>query len=1270
VPPDQSQRPDQTQRPDQHQQVPAQDQPRDGIDRGDANRPPVPLVGVDSSQYGVPRVVTRDVSDWTRTDQTLFRGDARSPAEIRADGGFRPPYMTREGWQNHPEWATPDIAQHVGGRTNAFVSTSTDRTVGENFAISSYVYEINAPGGIYTDPTLHPVTGRETHGEGEVLFPGGINWGYVRGWYEMRYEPGTGFVGGDFVPNPDYIGDRASTPTTTDTSAATPPGTDQAPTRPDQRQDPNQPPPYQSQPYQRGESPTGSQPGQQPGSQTDRPSQPTNRPGQQTDRPSQLTNQLGQPTGGPGQQTNRPSQSTDQLGQTTERPGQETDGSGQSTDRPGQPTDQSNQYGPATQEATRPGEPSNRDTSPTTDQYGGDRPASLGDRMGPLNDPRLDALRPHLQSTEGGMSAFAPPDSSDSRQRWDHQNDQYTANQVPRIPGQFVVDMHGSPDSVRIGDTQLSPRDLADIIRANPDYDGGPVSLLGCNTGSDPNGFAARLAQELGVPVTAPTRDAWVDHNGNVFSSSQAYNTDTSKPAKPTWPPNGEWNTYSPNGDQTAHRGPYPPGHTPAWTSDTRAPSAAARRGDDPPTTPDDANRPDEATPSDDTNRPDDPSTEDRDRPADPPDRDDQGEPDRRDQETTDDTPDQDAAEEARARLDELRRDWPDLDRALAGHPATRASLLAHPDSVRMLDDALRDVQNRLDEAGIGDAVRRGDITPEVQAKVDSIVSDLRAQDPNQVLDREDQRAISREIAAGTSRDGYLQTGFDLSRREDPAYQQECVDRLRAEAPRVQERLNEIVSDIAADNGGEAAWRPEVKKEGRCLDKVREYVETSPQGDASMLVDVAGAKIRFNSVDELYRALDALKNDPRVEIVRIKDRVAEATKSGNRSILMNVRIDGHVAELKFGLKSFEAPADTEHSLYEVRRDMDSDALTERRDPTPVESLIKAATEAHARREYGAAWNREMAGSRLHEVLTDHSDVASITQRLVNDSVAHPTNVARNLADPATRDATIATIGELADGRALDGRTLDEYRAANPGQGPLFEPVDPSINTDADGRDRKAVLVEEAKQADPARDVGNTPTPEESARVDDYARRLREDVHPAVEAEVRRFVEAVAPDSSVSVRTKSAEGILDKVERMTEGSESRPGRPNYRTGDVIDAVGARITTNNMRDLEQVLEAAKSHFGVGDDGRILEIENMYAEPKSKNPAYRVIPLVVRVDVDGLPYTFELQLTTQRASIAADLEHNTLFKPYVEMSPTEKEKVRRMLAEAAALDQEETR
>jgi hypothetical protein len=90
--------------------------------------------------------------------------------------------------------------------------------------------------------------------------------------------------------------------------------------------------------------------------------------------------------------------------------------------------------------------------------------------------------------------------------------------------------------------------------------------------------------------------------------------------------------------------------------------------------------------------------------------------------------------------------------------------------------------------------------------------------------------------------------------------------------------------------------------------------------------------------------------------------------------------------------------------------------------------------------------------------------------------------------------------------------------------------------------------------------------------------------------------------------------------------------------------------------------KERFG----DRILEIENMYAEPKAQAPAYRVIPIIISIETDGLPCTYELQLTTQRASIAADIEHNTLYKPYVRADYDQKMAVRTAMEEAAALDQ----
>ncbi|WP_146108208.1 hypothetical protein V5P93_005735 [Actinokineospora auranticolor] len=202
----------------------------------------------------------------------------------------------------------------------------------------------------------------------------------------------------------------------------------------------------------------------------------------------------------------------------------------------------------------------NHDAAPT----GRDRThrAGLGDRIGRLDDPRLDSLRPHLRATRAGMSAFAPSAcAADGGARGAHHDDRYTAGRVPGIPGRFLVDIHGSPDAARIGDTALTPRELADLIRANPDYGGSPVTLLGCGTGTTRDGFAARLAVELGVRVTAPDGDAWAAHDGNLFAATRARDPD----APLTWPPDGSWNTFSPTGATIVHKGPYPPGHRPAW---------------------------------------------------------------------------------------------------------------------------------------------------------------------------------------------------------------------------------------------------------------------------------------------------------------------------------------------------------------------------------------------------------------------------------------------------------------------------------------------------------------------------------------------------------------------------------------------------------------------------------------------------------------------------------------------------------------------------------
>jgi ppGpp synthetase/RelA/SpoT-type nucleotidyltranferase len=305
------------------------------------------------------------------------------------------------------------------------------------------------------------------------------------------------------------------------------------------------------------------------------------------------------------------------------------------------------------------------------------------------------------------------------------------------------------------------------------------------------------------------------------------------------------------------------------------------------------------------------------------------------------------------------------------------------------------------------------------------------------------------------------------------------------------------------------------------------------------------------------------------------------------------------------------------------------------------------------------------GRDVDAMLHDQPEISAVVKKLTADD--HPLNVTDKLRDPGTRQATLDTLKELADGRVLGDRPLLDFLRENPGQGTLFETIPEPVNKLPDGTTRKDAFVRESQQTDPVRSVGPDPSPEEIVQVRDYARRLRA-AEPVVKAEVRQLVEGL--DAEVSVRTKAAAGLIDKVQRMTSGTGGREPRPDYKVGDVIDAVGARITVKDTAELAKVIERVREHFGFGDGGRILEVENMYAEPKAHNPAYRVVPMIIKVESGGQVYTFELQLPTRRASVAADMNHNTIYKPYIEVTGAEQAKVARMFEEAAALEQIENR
>lgn len=96
----------------------------------------------------------------------------------------------------------------------------------------------------------------------------------------------------------------------------------------------------------------------------------------------------------------------------------------------------------------------------------------------------------------------------------------------------YAVVSHGLPDSVLLLNERADHETLADIIMARSDYTPGtPVRLLACSTGrQDGNApcIAQRLADELGVDVTAPNDILWVFSDGTLtVGPRKGHNTGT-----------------------------------------------------------------------------------------------------------------------------------------------------------------------------------------------------------------------------------------------------------------------------------------------------------------------------------------------------------------------------------------------------------------------------------------------------------------------------------------------------------------------------------------------------------------------------------------------------------------------------------------------------------------------------------------------------------------------------------------------------------------------
>ncbi|MGV9409180.1 zeta toxin family protein [Nocardia sp. NPDC003693] len=122
------------------------------------------------------------------------------------------------------------------------------------------------------------------------------------------------------------------------------------------------------------------------------------------------------------------------------------------------------------------------------------------------------------------------------------------ARRVQPDPDRFTVDAHVDANgNFRVGDRTYTPEEFANLLRRTG-WDGTtPIRLIGCDAAT--NGAATRLAQALGVDVLAPTKPAWTDARGNVFTSSTEIGPDGNR--RPRIPPDGVWETHHADGSKT-----------------------------------------------------------------------------------------------------------------------------------------------------------------------------------------------------------------------------------------------------------------------------------------------------------------------------------------------------------------------------------------------------------------------------------------------------------------------------------------------------------------------------------------------------------------------------------------------------------------------------------------------------------------------------------------------------------------------------------------------
>jgi hypothetical protein len=147
--------------------------------------------------------------------------------------------------------------------------------------------------------------------------------------------------------------------------------------------------------------------------------------------------------------------------------------------------------------------------------------ASIAQDEGQASEAKRELVRsweakadlPPRPPSRPGLTNLAGPDKKLSE----------FAEKLKPETGYHDVVVHGNPEAVGvyIGDdaVAVSPKSVAAAMRRTG-YKGGPVRLISCSVGKNPDGFAQQLADEIGAPVIAPETNVRFNRSGAVKSAT------------------------------------------------------------------------------------------------------------------------------------------------------------------------------------------------------------------------------------------------------------------------------------------------------------------------------------------------------------------------------------------------------------------------------------------------------------------------------------------------------------------------------------------------------------------------------------------------------------------------------------------------------------------------------------------------------------------------------------------------------------------------------